>query len=52
MKQRAGMKDTAKNPRQGSFAVDQLTDIVEGAVHKEFESISERGGGPDQPCAV
>src|SRR5690606_14030653 len=33
-----------ENPWQGSFAVDYLTDIVEEAVYKEFESISERGG--------
>ncbi|MGH8397730.1 MAG: methylmalonyl-CoA mutase family protein [Gammaproteobacteria bacterium] len=33
-----------ENPWQGSFIIDQLTDIVEEAVYKEFESISERGG--------
>ncbi len=33
-----------ENPWQGSFIVDELTDIVEEAVYKEFESISERGG--------
>ncbi|KPN20278.1 methylmalonyl-CoA mutase [Xanthomonas sp. Mitacek01] len=33
-----------ENPWQGSFAVDYLTDIVEEAVYKEFEAISERGG--------
>ena len=33
-----------ENPWQGSFVVDQLTDIVEEAVYKEFEAISERGG--------
>jgi methylmalonyl-CoA mutase len=33
-----------ENPWQGSFIVDKLTDIVEEAVYKEFESISERGG--------
>ncbi|AOH37248.1 methylmalonyl-CoA mutase family protein [Luteimonas sp. JM171] len=33
-----------ENPWQGSFAVEYLTDIVEEAVYKEFESISERGG--------
>jgi methylmalonyl-CoA mutase len=33
-----------ENPWQGSFIVDQLTDIVEEAVYKEFEAISERGG--------
>ncbi len=34
------------NPWQGSFIVDNLTDIVEEAVYKEFEAISERGGVP------
>ncbi|MCD9008004.1 methylmalonyl-CoA mutase family protein [Luteimonas sp. XNQY3] len=33
-----------ENPWQGSFAVDDLTDIVEEAVYEEFEAISERGG--------
>ncbi|WP_242103521.1 methylmalonyl-CoA mutase family protein [Lysobacter sp. M2-1] len=33
-----------ENPWQGSFIVDQLTDIVEEAVYKEFEAISDRGG--------
>ena len=33
-----------ENPWQGSFVVDQLTDLVEEAVYKEFEAISERGG--------
>jgi len=33
-----------ENPWQGSFVIDQLTDLVEEAVYKEFESISERGG--------
>ncbi|MEQ1897171.1 MAG: methylmalonyl-CoA mutase family protein [Vicinamibacterales bacterium] len=33
-----------ENPWQGSFLVDRLTDIVEEAVYKEFEAISERGG--------
>jgi methylmalonyl-CoA mutase len=33
-----------ENPWQGSFIVDELTDIVEEAVYKEFEAISERGG--------
>jgi methylmalonyl-CoA mutase len=33
-----------ENPWQGSFIVDALTDIVEEAVYKEFEAISERGG--------
>ncbi len=34
----------SQNPWQGSFAVEYLTDLVEEAVYKEFESISERGG--------
>ena len=33
-----------ENPWQGSFIVDKLTDIVEEAVYKEFEAISDRGG--------
>jgi methylmalonyl-CoA mutase len=33
-----------ENPWQGSFIVEKLTDIVEEAVYKEFEAISERGG--------
>lgn len=33
-----------ENPNQGSFFIDQLTDLVEEAVLKEFESISDRGG--------
>ena len=33
-----------ENPWQGSFAVDYLTDLVEAAVYKEFDAISERGG--------
>jgi len=33
-----------ENPWQGSFIVDQLTDLVEEAVYAEFERISERGG--------
>jgi len=33
-----------ENPWQDSFIVDKLTDIVEEAVYKEFEAISERGG--------
>ncbi len=33
-----------QNPWQGSFALDQLTDLVEEAVYQEFERISERGG--------
>jgi methylmalonyl-CoA mutase len=33
-----------ENPNQGSFIVDELTDLVEEAVLQEFERISERGG--------
>jgi methylmalonyl-CoA mutase len=33
-----------QNPWQGSFALEALTDNVEEAVYREFESISERGG--------
>ena len=33
-----------ENPWQGSFAIDRLTDMVEEAVYREFEAISERGG--------
>ncbi|SKB81637.1 methylmalonyl-CoA mutase family protein [Luteibacter sp. 22Crub2.1] len=33
-----------ENPWQGSYVVDELTDLVEEAVYKEFEAISERGG--------
>jgi methylmalonyl-CoA mutase len=37
---------TAKNenPNQGSFLIEELTGLVEGAVMKEFNRISERGG--------
>ncbi|MDH5353800.1 MAG: methylmalonyl-CoA mutase family protein, partial [Gammaproteobacteria bacterium] len=33
-----------ENPNQGSFILEQLTDLVEEAVLQEFERISERGG--------
>jgi len=33
-----------ENPLQGSYVVDELTDLVEEAVLAEFERISERGG--------
>lgn len=33
-----------ENPLQGSFIVDELTDLVEEAVLAEMEAISERGG--------
>ena len=36
--------NTCENPWQGSFIIEELTDLVEEAVYKEFESISERGG--------
>ena len=33
-----------ENPLQGSFIIDELTDLVEAAVLAEFDSINERGG--------
>ena len=33
-----------ENPLQGSFIIDDLTDLVEEAVLAEFDRISERGG--------
>lgn len=33
-----------ENPGQGSFIIEELTDLVEEAVLQEFERISERGG--------
>ena len=33
-----------ENPNQGSFVIEQLTDLVEEAVLAELERISERGG--------
>ncbi len=33
-----------ENPLQGSFIIDDLTDLVESAVLAEFDSINERGG--------
>jgi methylmalonyl-CoA mutase len=33
-----------ENPNQGSFIIEELTDLVEEAVMKEFDAISERGG--------
>ncbi len=33
-----------ENPWQGSFIIEQLTDLVEEAVYDEFEKISARGG--------
>lgn len=33
-----------ENPLQGSFIIEELTDLVEEAVLSEFDKISERGG--------
>jgi methylmalonyl-CoA mutase len=33
-----------ENPLQGSFVIDELTDLVEEAVLAEFDRIAERGG--------
>jgi methylmalonyl-CoA mutase len=33
-----------ENPNQGSFVIEELTDLVEEAVLKEFEALSARGG--------
>lgn len=33
-----------ENPLQGSFIIEELTDLVEAAVLSEFDSITERGG--------
>ena len=33
-----------ENPNQGSFIVEELTDLVEEAVLKEFDRIADRGG--------
>ena len=33
-----------ENPIQGSFIIEELTDLVEEAVYKEFDKITERGG--------
>jgi methylmalonyl-CoA mutase len=35
---------TNENPLQGSFIIDQLTDLVEEAVMAEFDRLAERGG--------
>ena len=35
---------TNENPLQGSFIIEELTDLVEEAVYEEFERITERGG--------
>jgi methylmalonyl-CoA mutase len=33
-----------ENPIQGSFIIEELTDLVEAAVLEEFDRITERGG--------
>ena len=33
-----------ENPLQGAFIIEELTDLVEEAVYREFDSITERGG--------
>ena len=33
-----------ENPWQGSFIINELTDLVEEAVYQEFDRLSERGG--------
>ena len=33
-----------ENPIQGAYVIDQLTDLVEEAVLREFERLAERGG--------
>jgi methylmalonyl-CoA mutase len=33
-----------ENPNQGAFVIEELTELVEEAVLKEFEAIAERGG--------
>ena len=33
-----------ENPNQGSFVIDELTDLVEEAVLKEFDRLADRGG--------
>jgi len=33
-----------ENPLQGSFIIDEMTDLVEEEVYKEFDRITERGG--------
>jgi len=33
-----------ENPNQGAFVIDELTELVEEAVLREFERIAERGG--------
>ena len=38
-----------ENPLQGSFIIEELTDLVEQAVLTEFRRISERGGRAREP---
>ncbi|HLM07079.1 MAG TPA: fused isobutyryl-CoA mutase/GTPase IcmF [Blastococcus sp.] len=38
-----GLADN-ENPLQGSYVIDELTDLVEAAVLAEFDRIAERGG--------
>jgi isobutyryl-CoA mutase len=33
-----------ENPLQGSFVIEELTDLVEQAVYQEFRNLNERGG--------
>ncbi len=33
-----------ENPLQGAFIIEELTDLVEEAVHAEFDRLTERGG--------
>ena len=33
-----------ENPNQGSFVIEELTDLVEAAVLREFDAMNERGG--------
>jgi methylmalonyl-CoA mutase len=33
-----------ENPLQGSFIIEEMTDLVEEAVYAEFDRITERGG--------
>jgi methylmalonyl-CoA mutase len=33
-----------ENPLQGSFVIEELTDLVEEAIYKEFDRLTDRGG--------
>ena len=37
-----------ENPLQGSYVIEQLTDLVEEAVLAEFDRLAERGDHEDQ----